>query len=263
MVASRKKLEVPWGGQTSPSIRLDHDQHKPDFPPSYALHISPAKDRRGDFSGDDFHSFQSLILKEVISQLYEINPVRIHLPHALDDNQRYDFALVLPEPESQESINNRIRQGIEDHFRVTVTREEHLLDVYVVTAPNGAPPEKARLPDPESFSGIKMGNVQFQTPEAGAGPDEFVGFPKAVGISAICGIFVDGTADDLCRMLEMPLDRPVVNETNLQGQFAFRIKASAGDKNDFLERLRDELNLTITMAQRRIEIVVLKPAARI
>jgi hypothetical protein len=90
-------------------------------------------------------------------------------------------------------------------------------------------------------------------------PDHFVGFPNAVGISAIRGISVDGTADNLCRMLEIALDRPVVNETNLQGDFAFRVKASDGPENDFLERLRDQLNLTITPAQRSIEIVVLEP----
>ena len=125
------------------------EEHKPDFPPSYTLHISPAKDEAsGDFSNGIFHSFRGFTLKVVISQLYEINPIRIHLPPALDDDQLYDFALVLPEPESQESMNNRIRQGIEDHFRVTVEREERLLDVYVVTAPNGKPPEKTWLEDP-------------------------------------------------------------------------------------------------------------------
>jgi uncharacterized protein (TIGR03435 family) len=236
------------------------DEHKPDFPPSYTLHISPAKDEtRGDFSNGTFHSFRGPTLKVVISQLYEINTIRIHLPPALDDDKRYDFALVLPEPESQESMNNRIRQGIEDHFRVKVTREERLLDVYIVAAPNGNPPEKARLEDPEKTSGIKMGSVQVQAPKAAAKPHQFVGFPKAVGISAIRGISVDGTVDDLCRTLEIALDRPVVNETNLQGDFAFCVKASDGPENDFLERLRDELNLTITPAQRSIEIVVLEP----
>jgi uncharacterized protein (TIGR03435 family) len=234
------------------------EEHKPDFPPSYTLYISPAKDEiSGDFSNGTFHSFQGFTLKVVISQLYEINPIRIHLPPALDDDKRYDFALVLPEYESQESMNNRIRQGIEDHFRVNVTREERLLDVYVVTASNGAPPEEARLEDP--LYGMFMSSVQFQAPKAEANPDQFVGFPKAIGISAVRGISVDGTADDLCRTLEISLDRPVVNETNLQGDFAFRVKASDGPENDFLERLRDQLNLTITPAQRSVEIVALEP----
>jgi uncharacterized protein (TIGR03435 family) len=243
-----------------PPRMLRADDHKPDFPPSYTLHVSAAKDETsGDFRNGTFHSFQGSTLKVVISQLYGINPIRIHLPPALDDEKRYDFALVLPEPESQESMNNRIGQGIEDHFRVKVTREEHLLEVYVVTASNGAPPEEVRLEDPGETSGIKMGSVQVQAPQAAANPDQFVGFPKAVGISAIRGISVDGTAGDLCRTLEIALDRPVVNETNLQGQFAFRVEASDGPENDFLERLRDELNLAVTPAQRNVEIVVLEP----
>jgi len=234
------------------------EEHKPDFPPSYTLHVSPAKDETsGDFSNGTFQSFRGSTLKVVISQLYEINTIRIHLPPALDDDKRYDFALVLPEPESQERMNNRIRQGIEDHFRVTVRREERLMDVYIVAAPNGSPPEKTRLEDP--INGMFMGSVQVQAPKAAANPDQFVGFPKPVVISAIRGISVDGTADNLCRTLEIALDRPVVNETNLQGDFAFRVKASDGPENDFLERLRDQLNLTITPAQRSIEIVVLEP----
>ena len=86
-----------------------------------------------------------------------------------------------------------------------------------------------------------------------------VGLPKAVGISAIRGISVDVTADDLCRTLEISLGRPVVNETNLPGDFAFRVKASDSPENDFLERLRDELNLTVTPAQRSVEMIVLTP----
>ena len=118
-----------------------------------------------------FHSFQGFTVKGVISQLYEINPIRIHLPPRLDDDKRYDFALVLPESESRESMNNRIRQGIEDHFRVTVTREERLMDVYIVAAPNGNPPEKTRLEDP--LNGMFMGSVQVQAPQAAANPDHW------------------------------------------------------------------------------------------
>ena len=58
---------------------------------------------------------------------------------------------------------------------------------------------------------------------------------------------------------KIALDRPVVNKTNLQGQFAFRVKASEGAENDFLKRLGDQLSLTVTPAQRSVEIVVIEP----
>ncbi len=83
--------------------------------------------------------------------------------------------------------------------------------------------------------------------------------PKPVGISDIRGISLQGTLDEFCRALEHALDRPVVNETNLQGEYEFNVKAAAHGDNDFLERLHDQFNLSITPAQRRVQVVMLKP----
>ena len=54
------------------------------------------------------------------------------------------------------------------------------------------------------------------------------------------------------------LDRPVVNETDLKGEFQFRIEDSKGAENDFPERLRDQLGLVITPAQKSAETLVLE-----
>lgn len=59
--------------------------------------------------------------------------------------------------------------------------------------------------------------------------------------------------------MESTLDQPVVNETDLKGEFVFRIEDSKGAENDFLERLRDQLGLVITPAQRSVETLVLEP----
>jgi len=83
--------------------------------------------------------------------------------------------------------------------------------------------------------------------------------PKAAGIRGIRGIGMEGTADDFCRALESMLDRPVVNETQLAGQFEFKVRASETAKNDFLERLRDELGLVVTEVQRNVEILAFEP----
>jgi uncharacterized protein (TIGR03435 family) len=82
---------------------------------------------------------------------------------------------------------------------------------------------------------------------------------KPQPITAIRGISADGTADEFCHTLEGTLDRPVVNETGLKGEFQFRIDDSKGAENDFLERLRDQLGLVITPAQRSVETLVLEP----
>ena len=64
-----------------------------------------------------------------------MNRTRVEIPASLDDGKRYDFAMVLPAPESRESLLNRMRQGVQDYFRLTMTRQTREMDVYVVTAP--------------------------------------------------------------------------------------------------------------------------------
>lgn len=237
------------------------DDYKPDFPPSYTVHISPAKSQDGgDFADSAFHSFQSVTLRTLISQLYEINPIRVRLPPALDNGKHYDVAIVLPDRESKESVNNRVIQGIQDYFGVVAARQQVLSDVYVVTTAGGKPTTPvAHTDDDSSFGGSSFGSVDYQTPDATLSPDGFQDWPKPVALDAIRGISVEGTLDECCHTLEMGLDRPVVNETNMQGQYAFQLKSAAGAHNDFLDRLRSQFNLSITPAQRRVEVVTLTP----
>ena len=88
---------------------------------------------------------------------------------------------------------------------------------------------------------------------------DFAAMPKAVSISGIRSVSVEGTTDEFCQTLESRLDRPVVNETNLQGQYAFSAEASPTGKNDFLDRLHDELGLVIESTQRNVEVLVFNP----
>lgn len=110
------------------------------------------------------------------------------------------------------------------------------------------------------FRWERSSSVGFQVAVngTGGGGDDF-GKLKPVGLGDIRGISLEGTADEFCRTLEIQLDRPVVNETSLKGEFSFRVKASRGAPSDFPERLRDQLHLSVTEAQRRLAVVVLKP----
>jgi uncharacterized protein (TIGR03435 family) len=235
------------------------DDHKPDFPPSYTLHVSPAKlEGGGNYGGSNFVSFQGFDLKGIISELYNLNPVRIQLPAPLDDGKGYDFDLVLPEPDSKENIYNRIRQGIQEYFHLKVARENRVLDAYVVTAPNPKPAMVKAKPEDESAT-FKSSSIEFEVVEIPGGPDDLVGPPKAVTIGAIRSISMQGTIDELCHRLEGALDRPVVNETKLDGEFDFQVKTAKDVKSNFLERLRDQFGLVITSAPRSVEILVFNP----
>jgi hypothetical protein len=74
------------------------DEHKPGFPPSYTLHVSPSQgEDRGNFGGNDFIALRGYTLPDAINYLYNANPIRVYLSASLGDKKRYDFALVLPD----------------------------------------------------------------------------------------------------------------------------------------------------------------------
>jgi len=231
--------------------------NRPPFPPSYTLHVSPSQtEDRGNFSSDDFWALKGVTLKEAIEKVYGTNTIRIHLPTTLDTSKRYDFALVLPQREDQEKMMPRVQQGIQDYFHLSARRENRLVDVYLVTsAPNRQPPPVP--PSAQQRMGfIGSSSIQFQTTGV---PGETPDWTKPLSIDALRGLSLDGTVDQLCHHLEAQLDRPVVNETNLQGEFEFRINMTEAEKNDFVAHLRDQLGLIITPTQRNVELLLFEP----
>lgn len=107
------------------------EEHKPDFPPSRTLHISPAKDQNngGDYSGDDYWNLQGFNLRSLIGQITGLTPSRIELPASLDTRTHYDFDLVLPAPEDKQYMSALIQQEIERQFHIFATHERRMRDV--------------------------------------------------------------------------------------------------------------------------------------
>jgi uncharacterized protein (TIGR03435 family) len=240
---------------------LRPEDDRPGFPPSDALHVSPAKDElgSGNSSADDFWSLRGFTLKGLIAEMYEVNPIRIVLPASLDDGKRYDFAIVLPGPKSEEEKRRVIEQGIQDYFHVAAVREEQMVDAYVVTAPHGTPPvTTARQTAGRMGGGITSSSVEYESAE---NLDETLsGKTRPLTINAISGISIrNATIDDFCHTLEGELDRPLVNETHLEGKYDFQVRTGSGQQNDFLERVRSQLNLVVTPERRNVQTLVFTP----
>lgn len=233
------------------------EDHKPLFPPSNTAHVAPSQsDERGNFGGDDFWSLRGYTLKEALNLLYDVNPIRIQIPALLDTEQHYDFSVVLPGRESQEQMKDRIREGLQDYFHVKVAHEDRLVDVYVLSlASNGKRPPAKPHAD-EGMGGFSSSDVSFEAPGS---PDGAIAGPNPAPLGGLRGVSADGTADEFCHTLESTLDRPMVNETNLKGEFLFHIEDSGGSESNFQERLREQLGLVITAAQREVETLMIDP----
>jgi len=264
-------------------------QTKPDIPPSTEVRIRPTERRPHEGVSArrafDCWVLEGIPLKDMLSRLHDVQKERIELPLSLDDDRRYDFLLVLPQRESRETIDRLMREGIEKFFRIRVAAEARDVDVYVLTAPNGAiSAARTSLDEPGSF-----GWVDFQT--AASAPDNFIGFSDPPwrrdeneaptedelrsmvgefltslasgwkrGTASIRGMSATSTVAQLCEMLEATLDRPVIDETNLDGLYDFNVRTQTESGERFLQALCDQLGLAATPARRNVTMLVVRAA---
>jgi uncharacterized protein (TIGR03435 family) len=267
--ADDAQMDAIMAGRT---VRLEAEPHrmpvfatKPDVPPSYEVHISPSN-AKGTIasSGPDFWVQRGFDLKAILSMVYEKDPSRIVLPASLENGDRYDFVVSLPREEDRQAIYRLAQAAIEKQFQVSVALEERTIDVYIMTAIEGKTP--AAKTEGESFgtSVMSWSGPEITLPE-GAPPTmeamrkaaaDLSNSAGAPGISEFSG---SGSMDDFRRMLEHGLKRPIVDETNLKGEYDLEVHGKARTPEEFLQMLRDQTGLVLTPAQRGVEMLVVTP----
>lgn len=238
---------------------------KPDIPPSYEVHISPSKTKgtEGD-SGPDHWVQRGFDLKSIVSKVYERDPSRVVLPEALDNDDKYDFVVVLPNPEDQKTIDQLVQRAIEKQFKVSAVVESKLADVYVMTAIKGkTPPAKT---GPESFGGGFASSSSFDfslpagtppTPEAiQKAMQEMMKHPETTGISNISA--GNTTLDEFRQELERGLGRPIVDETGLAGSYDLEVQGNAKTTEEFIRMLREQTGLVLTATSGSVEFLTLR-----
>ena len=138
------------------------------------------------------------------------------------------------------------------------------MDVYVLSAPNGpgtglhphtfttenAGLQKLVADDAESqAAGEEIGDASG----GGAGRITYMG-KDCSGVSS-GGITVEGgTLADFRRTLEPDLDRVLLDETNLDGSYDFRI-ANYANTDELFKLLQDQLGLVVTKEQRSVTVL--------
>lgn len=171
-------------------------------------------------------SLSGATLRRAIAEIYEITPVRVDLPDRLDDGKTYDLVVELP-PQGGHATE-LLQAAVEKQFGISITRENRLMDVYVLTAPNGA----AKLvvsPPSESHSGhIRNGTLTAHA----------MSMPM------------------LAQFLESPLvlNRPVLDETRLTGEYDIEGNMIRGGAIQTLQ----EFGLSVTPDRRTIEMIVVR-----
>ena len=238
----------------------DPASYRPKFPPSETVHITePSGQKQGTYSDGDYLNMPAQTLRFAVQELWDVAPARVSLPAELDTNKRYDFAVVLPKPEDSERIRERFRKAVQEHFHVTAQREERLMDVYVVTSAGRKPPASAEQEDDDSMGFSTSSSVGFAAMSfSGGPPPDLEDLFRRGSLSSLRSISTNGTTDDFCKALEHSLDRPVVNETHLDGRFSIQVEATDTGPNDFPDRLREATGLVITPARRTVQMLIFR-----
>ena len=256
-----------------PSRMPRHSNPKPDLPPSDEIHISLTKEQ-GTVSSTapDHWVRRGFDLRAILSSICNTTGVRVELPPGLEKN-RYDFVFVPPQPVDQEAVSRRVLEAIEKSFHVAVAPEVRSVDIYTITAQA----DKIPLPksDSRTFGGSVSWSRSFSVPEQFRPPEgkptrkaaeaaykramESPEFRQAMAMAQLTGMTgISSSMEDFRRALEEGLQCPVVDETELTGNYDFQIRGEARTTQEFLAMLRDELGLVVAPARRSVEMVVVR-----
>lgn len=250
----------------SGAVRLDAEPHrlptKPDIPPSYEVHISPAT-KRGTFisDGPDYFEHRGFRLRQVISDLWGKDANRVVLPASLDNEDRYDCVVALPHEMQQEAMHRLVQQAIERHFRVSVTAEIRPVEVYVMTVEEGKAPAKSADDGGGGFEGVRWAiwDIAVDPQARTEKPRNYEMIREMMATAPVSEMSaMDITMERFCSILEERLNRPVMDETSLKGSYDIAVSGIAGTNEDLFRKLREQSGIVVTPAQRNVEVVVVR-----
>jgi hypothetical protein len=269
----------------SPQFPQDNFSQGPDLPkllPSYDLHTS-ATDMRSftgtsSTAGPDFWRRHGFTLRSVIAEVYAVEPSHVDLASSLDGSKRYDFDLILPQAEGEETIHRLVRRGIEKQFHVRMALESRDMEVFVLTAPKGAGAHELPFQLGGGFSSSSLtffttSNTDFgkSTPEAMAKMAEesqkaeeahfqaLAGGVPSASLQASTEISSDGTLKEFCNVLQLSLDRLLIDETGLTGRYALKIRSDSRNRNmDLSQALAIQLGFVLTRERRPVQILAVR-----
>jgi uncharacterized protein (TIGR03435 family) len=205
-------------------------------------------------------------LKELIAWAYRAEVRHVDLPPGFDNHERHDARLDLPGAQSWPTIDRLIREGINKHFGITVTRETKAVDVFVLTAVDGPSPGRRTLDDEPSGGGgggsmmyAGFSTMDFSTisePLPLDGPD-WRDRLHSVGPISLTAT----TIADFGQWLEEVVGHPVIDETGLTGLYDIELQGEMQGLDELRQALVSQLGLLLTRSQRDTQVLVVRHSA--
>jgi uncharacterized protein (TIGR03435 family) len=200
-----------------------------------------------NFTGTHFSAF-GYTLEDIIVRAWEGNRWHVEIPPALRNGARFDFLMVLPEPEPFASCLALLQPAVEQQFGVHVTRETLVRDVYRLTKTESRGHMLKRYPDPDP--GVAFGMLSFSVFRGR--PQDAPMFPlDAFAVHSVPFMY-------LVNWFEEILGGQVIDETHLPGIYGFELKECVDTPERFIQILREEAGLVMARDRREIPTLVVR-----
>jgi uncharacterized protein (TIGR03435 family) len=190
-------------------------------------------------------------LRDLVMQAYEVKPFQVTAPDWMA-MQRYDILAKMPEGATKEQVPAMLRTMLEERFKLVAHRDNREQNVYSLeVAKNGprfkeAPAREVLAPDappkPEAKADMVIGagdqQVRINRTGAGQGGIQTLSMSNAQTGTTKVTVGANGqmhmemermTMATLAQMLTPMLDRPVVDHTELKGEFTIALDLAVQD----------------------------------
>jgi uncharacterized protein (TIGR03435 family) len=198
-------------------------------------------------------TYNGMTLKSLVQNAYSVKDYQVTCPPWMDE-QRFDISAKLPDGATKDQAPEMLQNLLKERFKVAVHREKKDHAIYALVAGKSGPKLKAseisalepgasRTVDPERAPAPPPSGGPSQTAMVGGGPGGRGALPQG-GMSMRMGPnggHLEAKAMTLARFAEAIsrfLDRPVMDQTGIEGNYDFAIDISADEMGGMMAQMK-------------------------
>ena len=204
--------------------------------------------------------YTGVTLQQLLARAYGLELQQVSGP-AWIANDRYDILATLPPDTDKEQLLLMLQGLLSVRFKAQMRRESKTVRVYELTVATGGPKLKPAEIVPE------ISDPEERRAQARAGLEAQIARMQSGGPSN--GFHVpQGTIRELIRDLSRNVDRPIIDKTQITGNYSFDVSwtpasvSSSGANPDIYAAVEEQLGLKLSPRNNVLETIVVESAER-
>jgi len=213
--------------------RISEMESQPAELPPGQVKISPAlMPENSIWSNEGEYSAKGISLLEIICEAYAVQSTRTVLDFSTTDDV-YNVYLKMPKGQENllwQTLRQDLKKKLEVNFGITVREETREEEAFLLTV---AGDRKSNLREPASNKSSSISGDEKK-------------------------VFRNVSLNMLASELESLLHQPVLNETNLNGQYDFEFRCPQKSPEAILTAVREQLGLELVSSKRPIKMLIVE-----